>query len=84
MGQKIIILTPNCKDIYQHLGTPSGSVVKNLPASEKTWVHFLGWEDPLEKEMVTLENPVTEKLGGLQSTGRKESDTTERLHFIRV
>ena len=25
--------------------------------------------------------PWTEKLGGLQSTGRKESDTTERLHF---
>ena len=23
----------------------------------------------------------TEELGGLQSTGRKESDTTERLHF---
>ena len=22
-----------------------------------------------------------EELGGLQSTGRKESDTTERLHF---
>ena len=25
--------------------------------------------------------PQTEELGGLQSTGRKESDTTERLHF---
>ena len=25
--------------------------------------------------------PWTEELGGLQSTGRKESDTTERLHF---
>ena len=30
-------------------------------------------------------NPWTEELGGLQSTGRKESDTTERLHFhLRV
>ena len=26
--------------------------------------------------------PWTEEPGGLQSTGRKESDTTERLHFI--
>ena len=25
--------------------------------------------------------PWTEELGGLQSMGRKESDTTERLHF---
>ena len=28
-------------------------MVKNLPASEKMWVQFLGREDPLEKEMVT-------------------------------
>ena len=27
--------------------------------------------------------PQTEKPGGLQSIGRKESDTTERLHFTR-
>ena len=25
--------------------------VKNLPAMQETWVRFLGWEDPLEKEM---------------------------------
>ena len=25
--------------------------------------------------------PWTEELGGLQSMGRKESDTTEQLHF---
>ena len=23
--------------------------VKNPPAVQKTWVQFLGWEDPLEK-----------------------------------
>ena len=28
-------------------------VVKNLPAMQKTWVRFLCWEDPLEKEMAT-------------------------------
>ena len=27
--------------------------------------------------------PWTEELGGLQSVGRKESDTTERLHFVQ-
>ena len=41
----------------------------------------------LEKEMATHSSilawriPWTEELGGLQSTGGKESDTTERLHF---
>ena len=39
------------------------------------WVQSLGWEDPLEKEMVTHASipawriPRTEELGGLQSMG---------------
>ena len=27
--------------------------VKNSPAMQETWVRSLGWEDPLDKEMVT-------------------------------
>ena len=55
----------------------------------ETWVRSLGREDLLEKEMATHSSilawriPWMEELGGLQSTGRKESDTTERLHFVR-
>ena len=51
------------------------------------WVQTQGQEDLLEKEMATHSRilawriPWTEELGGLQSTGPKESDTTERLHF---
>ena len=30
--------------------------VKNLPAKQEAWVRFLGWEDPLEKEMATHSN----------------------------
>ena len=61
--------------------------LKRLPAMWETWVRSLGREDPLEKEMATHSSilawriPWTEELGGLQSTGRKESDMTERLHF---
>ena len=61
--------------------------LKRLPAMWETWVRSLGPEDPLEKEMATHSSilvwriPWMEELGGLQSTGRKESDTTERLHF---
>ena len=61
--------------------------LKRLPEMWETWVRSLGREDPLEKEMATHSSilawriPWTEELGGLQSTGRKESDMTEQLHF---
>ena len=36
---------------------PGASLVaqigKNLPAMQETWVHSLGWEDPLEEDMAT-------------------------------
>ena len=59
-------------------------MVKNPPAIQETWIQSLGWEDPLEKKMATHSNilawriPQTEELDGLQSTGCKESDSTER------
>ena len=61
--------------------------LKRLPAMWETWVRSLGQEDPLEKETATHSSilawriPWTEELDGLQSTGSKESDMTERLHF---
>ena len=56
--------------------------VKNLPAKQETRVQFLGWKDPLEKEMATHSSilawriPWTEEPGGLQSMGSQESDVT--------
>ena len=56
----------------------SDTVVKNLPAMQKTqetWVQSLGGEDPLEEEMATHSSilawkiPWTEGPGGLQSMG---------------
>ena len=61
--------------------------LKRLPAMQETWVRSLGQEDPLEKEMATHSSilawriPWMEEPGGLQSTGCKELDTTERLHL---
>ena len=45
--------------------------IKNLPATQETWVQSLGWEDPLEKGMATPSNILvwTEESGGLQSVG---------------
>ena len=48
-------------------------MVKNLLAVQETHVQSLGWEDPLEKGMVTHSSilawgiPWTEEPGGLQS-----------------
>ena len=38
-----------------------GSVVKNPPAKQETWVQFLGQEDPLEKEMATHSSILLQK-----------------------
>ena len=49
---------------------------------QETQVQFLGWEDPLEKEMaihfsiLAWKIPWTKEPGRLQSTGLQESDTT--------
>ena len=58
-----------------------------LPAMWEIWVRSLGQEDPLEKEMATHsvllpgESHAGRSLAGYSPWGRKESDTTERLHF---
>ena len=59
-----------------------GQLVKNQPAMWETSVQFLGWEDPLEKEMaihtsiLAWKIPWTEEPGKLQSMGSQELDTT--------
>ena len=49
--------------------------VKRLPATQETWVQYLGQEDPLEKGMAIHSSipawriPWTEEPGGLKSMG---------------
>ena len=59
-------------------------LVKNLPATQETWVRSLGWEDPLEKGKTSHSSILawriqwTEEPGGLYSPwGHKELDMTE-------
>ena len=62
-------------------------MVKCLSTVQETWVQSLGQEDPLEKEMATHSSTLAWKiprrgsLVGYSPWSRKESDTTERLHF---
>ena len=67
--------------LLYRLGFQGGSVVKNPPAKQKTWVQSLGQEDPLEKGMATHSSilawrtPWTEEPGGPQSMGSQNSWT---------
>ena len=62
-------------------------MVKRVPTMKETHVQSLDWEDPLEKEMATTPVLLPGKSHGQRSLvgygpwGRKESNTTERLHF---
>ena len=60
-------------------------LVKNPPAMQETWVQSLGWEDPLQKGMVT--HPVfwpgefrgQGSLAGYSPCCHKAPDMTEQL-----
>ena len=39
-----------------------GQMVKNPPAMQETWVHSLGWEDPLEEGMATHSSILAQRI----------------------
>ena len=69
-----ILFFPFRKTIWASLKAQSE---ENLPAMQETWVQFLGWEDPLEKEMaihsiiLAWKMSWTEEPGGYSPWGRK-------------
>ena len=58
-----------------------------MQETQETQVQSLGWKDPLEEEMANYSMFLPGKSHGQRSVagyhlwGRKESDTTEQLHF---
>ena len=36
---------------------------------QETWVHSLGWEDPLEEEMATHSSILAQKIPGTEGSG---------------
>ena len=69
--------------------------IKSPLAMQETWVHTLGREDPLKKEMATYSSilawtiPWTEETGGLQFMGSQRLDTTntfqqENIKFVNI
>ena len=56
-----------------------GSVVKNLPAMQETWVRTLGWEDPLEKGMDTYSSIFAWKISWMEEPGRQQFMGLQRV-----
>ena len=54
-------------------------MVKCLPATRKTWVRPLGWEDPLEKEMATHSSTLAWKIPWTKEPGRLQSMGAQRV-----
>ena len=69
------------------MGFPSGSDSKDsaFTALQETRAWYLGWEDPLEKEIAPHSSilakriPWTQEPGRLLSMGLKETDRAEQL-----
>ena len=74
--------------LYISRASLGAQTAKHLPAVQETWVQPLSREDPLEKAMATHSStlawriPWMQELVGYSPWGRKESDTTEQLHFL--
>ena len=54
-------------------------MVKNLPAMRKTRVRFLGWEDPLEKEMAIHSSTLAWKIPWMEEPDRLQSMGSQRV-----
>ena len=48
-------------------------MIKNLPAMQETRVQFLGWEDPLEKEMAIRSSTIAWEIPWIEEPGRLQS-----------
>ena len=53
--------------------------LKHLPAMRETWVQFLGWEDPLEKEMATHSSILAWRIPWKEEPGRLQSMGLQRV-----
>ena len=63
-------------------GFPGGSVVKNPPAKQETWLQYLGREDPLEKEMAPTLVFLPGKSQGQRSLGATVHGVTKELDMV--
>ena len=54
-------------------------MVKNLPATQETWVQSLGQEDPLQKGMATHSSIPAWRIPWAEEPGRVQSKGSQRV-----
>ena len=57
----------------------AAQTVKHLPAMRETQVQFLGWEDPLEKEMAIHSSTLAWKIPWMEDPDRLQSMWLQRV-----
>ena len=82
LNQNFSLSSHLCRHIYgpPYAAFPGDSVVKE--SRFKPWVGKIPWRRKMatHSSILAWEIPWTEELGGLQSVGSQESDTTEHTH----
>ena len=63
----------------QSLASLVAHLVKNLPVMQKTWVQFLGQEDPLEKEIATHSSIIAWEISWTDEPGELQSMGSQRV-----
>ena len=63
------------------MGFPGGSVVKNPPAKQESWVRSLGWEGGLEEEMATHSSILAQEIPWTEESGKLQSMGSQRVTF---
>ena len=58
--------------------------VKHLPAMRETQVRFLGWEDPLEKEMAIHSSTLAWEIPWMEEPDRLHIMNQKWLTFIQI
>ena len=65
----------------KHWASLVAQTVERLPAMQETQVRFLGWEDPLEKEMAIHSSTLAWKIPWMKEPDRLLAKSRTRLHF---
>ena len=65
--------------LVSHWASLVAQMVKCLPAMRETQVRFLGWEDPLEKEMAIHSSTLAWKIPWTEEPDRLQSMGSQRV-----
>ena len=65
--------------VRQKIRASLTQTIKNLPAVQETRVQSLGWEDPLEKEMVTHSSTLAWEIPWREEFARLKSIRSQRV-----